>query len=320
MTRRILLTGASGFLGRHAISALLDRGFEVHAATRRAPCIPGIIPHTLDLFDQVATVALMQHLRPSHLLHLAWDVTPGRYWQAPENLDWVAASLHLYRAFAAAGGRRATIAGTCAEYDWTGDQLDEGAPLRPSTLYGIAKHALHQLLTAAALNDGIDLAWARVFFLYGPHEAPARLVPSVVIPLLQGKLALMGDGLAQRDFMHVQDVATALVTVLDSQHRGAVNIATGQCTPIRDVVMAVAAQIGQQDLVRLGARPTSPEEPLLLAASGHVLAQLGFRPRFSLQTGLADAIDWWRNQLASKQTQHQNAACLSGNQKQLTIR
>ena len=142
MTRRILLTGASGFLGRHAVPALLDRGFEVHAATRRASCIPGIIPHTLDLFDQVATAALMQHLRPSHLLHLAWDVTPGRFWQAPENLDWVAASLHLYRAFAAAGGRRATIAGTCAEYNWAGDQLDEGAPLRPAMLYGVAKHAL----------------------------------------------------------------------------------------------------------------------------------------------------------------------------------
>ena len=165
---------------------------------------------------------------------------------------------------------------------------------------------LHQLLAAAALNDGIDLAWGRVFFLYGPHEASARLVPSVVIPLLQGKLALMGDGLAQRDFMHVQDVATALVTILDSQHRGAVNIATGHCTPIRDVVMTIAAQIGQQDLVRLGARLTPPEEPRLLAASGHVLAQLGFRPHFSLQTGLADAIDWWRNQLASGQTQHQS--------------
>lgn len=301
MTRRVLLTGASGFLGRHAIPPLLDRGFEVHAAARHPPALPGVVPHTVDLLDHAVAAALVRELRPSHLLHLAWDVTPGRYWRAPENLDWVAASLHLYRAFAAAGGRRATVAGTCAEYDWSAGQLDEDATLRPATLYGAAKHALHQLLAAAVREDGVGLAWGRVFFLYGPHEAPQRLVPSVVAPLLQGQPALVGDGLARRDFMHVADVASALVAVLDSGHLGAVNIATGQSTPIRDVVMAVARQIGRPDLVRLGARSNPPNEPRLLAASGRVLDGLGFRPRFTLETGLADTIVWWRDRIASGQ-------------------
>ena len=296
MTRRVLVTGASGFLGRHAIAPLLARGFEVHTAARRPPASPGTTPHAVDLLDPAAA-ALVRSIAPTHFLHLAWDVTPGRYWQSPANLDWVAASLHLYRAFAEAGGKRAAVAGTCAEYDWSAASLDEGAPLRPAALYGAAKHALHERLAASAARDGVGLAWARVFFLYGPHEHPSRLVPSVIAPILRGEPALVGDGRAERDFMHVADVAAALVAALDSAHCGPVNIATGQCTPIRAVAEAIAHQFGRPDLLRLGARPTPPGEPAALACSGRVLAGLGFRPRFGLQEGLAQTIGWWRSRI-----------------------
>ena len=174
--------------------------------------------------------------------------------------------------FAAAGGTRAAVAGTCAEYAWTEAPLEEDAPLRPATLYGAAKHALHQLLAAAAPHDGVGLAWGRVFFLYGPHEHPARLVPSVVAPILRGAPALVGEGRARRDFMHVADVAAGLVAALDSEFCGPVNIATGQGTPMAAVAGAIAAQLGRPDLLRLGARPTPDGEPASLACSGRVLA------------------------------------------------
>lgn len=297
--RRVLLTGAGGFVGRHAVAPLLARGYEVHAAVRRPGAVPPeVVQHAVDLLDPASSTALVRAVRPSHLLHLAWTVTPGAFWRAPDNLDWVAASLGLYRAFAEAGGRRMVVAGTCAEYDWSHPLLDEAVtPLRPDTLYGAAKDALHRVLAAAAVQDGVGLAWGRLFFLYGPHEAASRLVPDVVLSLLQGRPALCGTGTAERDFMHVADAASALAALLDSLHAGPVNIASGACVPIRDVILHAAAAVGRPDLVLLGARPASPGEPPRLAAATSILReQVGFTPRYALDDGLADTVAWWRSQ------------------------
>lgn len=292
---RVLVTGASGFVGRHAVPALLARGFEVHGASRTRIDQPGATQHRVDLLDAGAVARVVDLVCPSHLLHLAWTVTPGAFWTTPENLDWVAASLHLYRAFAAAGGRRAVGVGSCAEYDWEYSTLDEATtPCRPATLYGVAKHALHQLLAKAAGQDGISLAWARLFFLYGPHEARARLVPDVTLSLLQGRPALCGDGLALRDFMHVVDAADALAAVLASDHPGPVNIASGECVPVRDMILGLAGIVGRPDLVQLGARRSPPGDPSVLAADVGTLAGLGFHPRHTRGTGLAETVAWWR--------------------------
>ena len=116
--KRVLVTGAAGFVGRHAVAALTARGFEVHAIGRTAPA--GVHAfHAADLLDPALRRAAVRAAGASHLLHLAWITTPGRYWQAPDNLDWTAASLDLVRTFRESGGTRAVVAGTCAEYDWT---------------------------------------------------------------------------------------------------------------------------------------------------------------------------------------------------------
>jgi nucleoside-diphosphate-sugar epimerase len=281
--RRVLVTGAGGFIGRQAVPLLRDHGFEVHAPSRAEA----------DLLVPGVPAALIQRVRPTHLLHLAWNATPGQFWTASDNLDWVAASLALFRAFAATGGTRAVCAGTCAEYDWSHGELDEvSTPCVPATLYGVAKDSLRRLL--AASPEGVRFAWGRVFFLYGPYEAPARLVPHVITSLLAGREALCGDGLVERDFMHVADVAAALVALLESDVEGPVNIASGQCVRLRDVIRSIGTQIGRPELIRLGARSSPANEPPRLAASvGRLTEEVGFRSIRALDEGIADTIGWW---------------------------
>lgn len=300
--KRVLVTGASGFVGRHAIQELQARNYEIHTVGRHSLTQPAanLFQHPVDLADDQIVRRVFRTVAPTHLMHLAWDVTPGAFWSSSNNLDWVATSLRLYRAFGEHRGQRAIFAGSFAEYDWTHELLDEDTtPLRPTTLYGTAKCALHKLIAQASKLEGISTAWTRLFMLYGPHEHRARLVPYVVRALLQGHPALCSDGIAARDFMHVADAARALVTILDSDYQGTINIASGVCTPVRHVIATIADLTGRHDLVRLGVRPTPPDEPLRLAASTRILhGQLGFDPRFTLADGLADTVQWWRSQLS----------------------
>ena len=169
MTGCVLVTGASGFIGRNALAPLRASGFEVHAVGRRqlaADDADGVVWHPVDLLDATTRAGLVRDIAPSHLLHLAWYAEPGRFWTAPENLAWAEASIGLFRDFAACGGSRAVFAGTCAEYDWSGGVCREDTtPLRPATLYGACKLAVAGVVTAA--GAGPSTAWGRVFFPMG---------------------------------------------------------------------------------------------------------------------------------------------------------
>lgn len=297
--RRALVTGGTGFIGRHTLPELVARGFDVHVAgrTRLSELSPAVTFHECDLLDTAAASHLIGQLAPTHLLHLGWYATPGLFWTSLENLRWVGASLNLYLEFAKAGGTRAVIAGSCAEYDWSYEELNEAStPLAPHTLYGQSKHALRVLLEQAGRQTPVRMAWGRVFFLYGPHEAPGRLVSDVIQSLLGRREARCSDGTQQRDFMHVIDAGRAFAAVLDSDITGPVNIASGICVPVRSIVSTLGSLLHASDLLRFGAA-NRPNEPPRLAASTEILhGQLGFRPMYDLESGLANTVDWWRSQ------------------------
>ena len=196
-------------------------------------------------------------------MHLAWYAEHGSFWTAPENLDWVGATLALLRAFREAGGERAVVAGSCAEYAWDGEGrcIEGTTPLRPATLYGAAKHAAHVAAEAYASQEGLSLAWGRIFFSFGPGEAPGRLIPSVAGALLRGEEAPVTGGEQVRDFLAVEELGDAFAALLDSDVEGAVNVASGRGAPVRDLVAMVARAAGGEDLVRYGALPPAPGDP-----------------------------------------------------------
>ena len=294
--KRVLVTGATGFIGRHSLPRLLESGYKVHAVGgQRSPEAPSrdIVWHRANLLEPGEIASLVGKVQPTHLLHFAWYAVPGKYWTAPENLAWVRATVNLMQVFSDHGGRRAVMAGSCAEYDWKFDHCSElFTPCRPATLYGACKHGTQVLLDAWSRQAGLSSAWGRIFFLYGPGEYPSRLVPSVISSLLRNEPARCTHGNQVRDFMHVADVAAAFVELLGSDVKGAVNIASGVPTPLKDVIHAIADHLNKRDLVRLGAVPAPAGEPdALVADIGRLRDEVGFRPRFGLKQGIAQTIE-----------------------------
>jgi len=304
MTRRVVITGASGFVGRHCVEPLLRRGYEVHMVGRRrfVEDSARVRWHRLDLLADNAIAGLLDDLRASHLLHLAWCTTPGLYWTARENLAWVRASVRLMEAFAQSGGQRIVTSGTCAEYEWKqGALAEQSTPLKPRTLYGICKLAVCDIFDAFARQAGISAAWGRLFFLYGPNEQPERLVASVCSSLLANKEARTTDGAQIRDLLYVEDAADALVALLDSPVTGSVNIASGQGISLSEVVGRVASKLGRTHLLKLGAIPCRPEEPAKLVADvSRLTSELGWQPRVGLDEGLDRTIAWWSARLSEE--------------------
>jgi nucleoside-diphosphate-sugar epimerase len=301
--RKVLVTGASGFIGRHTIETLVSRGFEVHAVTSKSASVSASEDchwHVADLVDMSAIRPLVKNIKPSHLLHLAWYAVPGKYWTALDNFLWVQASLELLRQFRDQGGERVVMAGTCAEYDWNYGYCSElVTPRHPNSSYGVCKNALQDMLAAYSSLTGLSSAWGRIFFLYGSYENPNRLVPSVIRSLLAGEKALCSHGNQIRDFLHVQDVANAFVAILDSQMSGAVNIGSGKLIQLKELIHKIAEKLGRPDLIELGAIIVSDKDPKLLAADvTRLFQEVDWIPKYDLDVGLETTISWWKDQIS----------------------
>jgi nucleoside-diphosphate-sugar epimerase len=285
--KRALVTGATGFIGRHALPLLAERGYEVHAVGSK----------DADLLDPAAAEALVNRVQPSHLLHFAWYAVPGKFWTAPENAAWVEASIRLLRAFANSGGERATMSGSCAEYDWSGTGVlsERDTPLRPATYYGACKRELASVGEGFAAEHGIGFAWGRIFFVYGPYEQPGRLVSQVAEALVKGEPAPTSEGTQRRDFLHARDVAAAFVALLDSDVEGPVNIGSGNAVAVRDLVSLIGEAAGHPALVRFGEIPQRPGDPPLIEADvGRLRDEVGWRPAVSLEEGIRETVEWWK--------------------------
>lgn len=280
--KSVLVTGATGWIGRHTLEPLVAAGFEVHGVHHRTEPLDvgGVRWHRADLLREDLPV------ETSHLLHLAWFAAPGAFWDAPENRAWLEASRRLMSRF---GGERIVAAGTCAEYDWSaGVCLEHKTPLAPRGLYGRCKNDLRRFLERLPVSS----AWGRVFFLFGPHEPREKLVAATVLALLDGRQADLSDGRQRRDYLHVADVGTAFARLVASTVEGPVNIGSGVAVAVRTLAELAARESGRPDFLRFG--PPAPEPPLVVADTRRLRDEVRWSPRFDVASGIADTVRWWR--------------------------
>ncbi len=291
MSKTVLLTGATGLIGRQTIAPLQALGFNVLAGSRSGRDVDGVPGIAIDILDPEQPKAVFESGLITHLVHLAWHDHPQDRWSSPANLDWAAATLRLVRAFAQAGGTRVVAAGTCAEYDWTDAALTDNSPLRQNSLYGAAKATTGMALMAAAPVLNLSLAWARIFFCYGPGEPKGRLLGDLIKGISAGETVDCTDGLQRRDFLHTADIGRALAQILDRDVSGAINVASGEATPVRALIEEVSNQMGHPERVSLGAKPRPKNDAAcVLADVSRLRDGVGFKPEFTIKTGVADVL------------------------------
>lgn len=290
---KVLVTGARGYIGRHVLPLLVEGGHEVHAVSSRECSGPsGVHWLRADLLQPGDVDMTLERVRPEVLIHLAWYARHGSFWSAKENFSWAAATATLLDAFRRVGGRRVLVSGTCAEYDWSyGYCVEDSTPTAPHTLYGKCKDSTCEFTQAYCQDKGLEYAWCRVFFPYGPGEPLGRLLPSVLNALRQGKPVRCSHGRQFRDFMHVEDVASALVHLaLCTRQSGVFNIASGEPVRLSTVIELCASHFENPAPIEYGAVPVPAGDPPMLVGSAEKLAATGWCSQITLQEGIASYV------------------------------
>lgn len=267
---RVLITGATGFVGRQVARALIERGADVSTIGRGDTAVlQGVRDHiqVADLFSLDPDFWRETCTDFDTLVHVAWYAEPGKYVWSERNLTCLAGTLALAQGAAGAGIKKLVGVGTCFEYDLAcADRpitrpLSTDSRLGPVTTYGAAKASTWLTLATFLAERSVDFAWCRLFYLYGEGEDERRLVPFLKGRLAAGEPAELTSGIQVRDFMDVREAGNCIAEAALGHHVGALNICSGIAITVRDLAERIAVDFGRPDLLKFGARPDSPDDP-----------------------------------------------------------
>ncbi|WP_417251469.1 NAD-dependent epimerase/dehydratase family protein [Castellaniella sp.] len=268
MSRTVLLTGGTGFVGRQILRALVERSVTVRLIVRTGK--ESLVPvdasverilTTDDLFDEPLEwwAAACQGI--DTVIHAAWYAEPGKYLRSPKNLDCLSGTLTLAQACVSAGVRRFVGVGTCFEYDLAPGYLSVNTQLAPTTPYASAKAAAYLALSQYLQEAGVEFAWCRLFYLFGEGEDDRRLVPYLRKQLAAGQAAELTNGRQIRDFIDVREAGERIAQVGLGTTRGPINICSGEPVTVRGLAERIADEYGRRDLLRFGARADNDVDP-----------------------------------------------------------
>ena len=275
--KRILLTGASGFVGRQIGKALLARGHDVVLVLRPGglersgfPADRWRVIETDDLFAENADW-WAEHLDGMDtIIHAAWYVEPGKYLDSLLNIDCARGSLRLAEATVRADVRHLIGIGTCFEYRLPNAEIAADSEVGPVTLYAAAKLALYEMLKRRLTGTDVDFTWARLFYLFGEGEHPARLFPMLHRKLAAGEQVTLSSGDKIRDFLDVAEAGELIATLAETGQTGIANICSGRPVTIRAVAEEIADLYDRRDLLEFGTATVHPRDPAAVAGTCNV--------------------------------------------------
>lgn len=295
--RRVLVTGASGFIGTQLAGALVTAGADVHAVARTAGPAPDVRWWTADLADPEAAAHLVRAAAPDIVFHLAGHVSGDRSLAAvlPTVRGNLLSTVNLLAAGAGQGTPpRLVLAGSMEE-----PAGDGAGPAVPGSPYAAAKAAASGYARMFHALYDLPVVVLRVFMVYGPgRQDEAKLVPYVTRSFLAGEPPRLSSGTRAVDWVYVDDVVAAFLRAgVDDRAVGhTVDVGSGELTTIGSVVERVAALVGDGTAPRFGALPDRPLEREPRADLGPARQLLGWAPAIPLDEGLARTVAWFRGQ------------------------
>ena len=277
MKRKILLTGASGFVGRQIARNLVSAGHRPVLVLRPGglarsglDAAAAEIVETPDLFAESPDWWEDALAGVDTVIHAAWYVEPGKYLDSPENIRCVAGSLSLAEAAVRRGVRHIIGLGTCFEYRLPNDRITHDAALGPVTLYSASKLALYRMLERRLAGTATTLTWARLFYLYGEGEHPARLFPMLHRKLAGGEPVSLSSGDKVRDFLDVAEAGHQIAHLADTRQAGVVNVCSGHAVTIRAIAEEIADRYARRDLLTFGTATVHPRDPMAVVGVPNV--------------------------------------------------
>lgn len=289
----VVVTGSSGFVGRHVVDRLASDGHRLIAVDRVAPSRavpPGVIPHVSDLSDPSSLLpASALDGQPFTLVHLAWDLRE-RETSFAGQAEQVSLFARLLDAWGGRGLRQVVAPGSASEFGARNGRIGDDDPaVPPLSPYGWAKRAAFDLATSWAQRTGAGVLWLRPFIIYGPGQSGGMVVPYAVEQARRGEVAEFTDCNQIRDFVYIDDVAEAFALAVTQRPPGvhAMNLGTGDAVRLRDLLSAIAECFGAEANFRFGARPRRTQEPdEQVADVARATSLLGWRPRVDWREGV----------------------------------
>ncbi|MEG1553046.1 MAG: NAD(P)-dependent oxidoreductase [Kiritimatiellia bacterium] len=287
---RVLLTGATGLIGKELIAPLKSAGFEIYAITiDETNLTNGVHWIKGDLFDETFVARTVADVKPYYLLNMAWATT-GDYLASNINYNFLAAGIHLIQQFAKNGGERAVFAGTCFEYAFREAPLKEDETLDPNkTTYTFCKHQLHEITARFCQSNDISLGYGRIFYVYGNGESKTRLTGMLIDKLSNNEEITIKSGPLIKDYIYAKDIANAFVRLLDSNVQGAVNICTGKGIRIGDYARAIAKALNKEPLLKF-TDDCAGQPAVIVGDNTRLTTEVGYTIQYDLETALKEIL------------------------------
>ncbi len=290
LNKRVLVTGATGLIGKELAKPLLEKGFEVYAITIDDENPDNGI-HWIkgNLFNADFIKKTMLDLKPNYLLNMAWCTT-GDYLNSDMNYSFLQAGIQLLTEFSKNGGKRAVFVGTCFEYQFKDSPLKETDALQADrTTYSFCKNKLHEIADYYCTKNNISFAYGRIFYVYGHSEAKTRLTGMVIDKLSKNEQVVIKSGSLLKDYMYSKDIANAFVALMDSEVLGTVNICTGKAISIKEYVLEIAKQMEKESLV-IFQDESSNQPPLIVGDNTRLIKEVRYKIIYDLKSGLKEII------------------------------